>query len=528
MSDTQTMSTPSKPDPQSKSSSWPVEALRWCFSFPVMLATLFLARFTYLLREFHVDPDVWWHIKVGQDVMRTHSWPTSDPYSFTVHGTPWIAYEWFGDVMIGWVAKFGLRALTILLMALAGAVVIALYYYASLSARNSKAGFVAAVLVSVFAIANFNLRPQMFGALFLATTVIVLELFRRGHARALWVFPPLFLVWINTHGSWIVGLSVIVATIVTGLIEFRMGSVENFRWTEKQRIQLELALLGSIAVIPLTPYGTRLATYPFLVASSLPLNVTYVEEWLPMPFNIVWGKIFLGVVAGAFALQMVYQFKFRLQQWVLAIGGTVMACLHVRFVILFAPFFAPILAVMLSRWFDRYHREKDKYVLNAVLMAGAIFAAVWYFPSRSELERSVERQFPVRALKFLRSYPVKGPIFNNYGTGGYLVAYYPEQKVFIDGRGDLYELEGVMADYMQVATIKPAALPVLNFYGIRLCLLERGEPLAVVLAERPDWKQIYYDDAHVIFERDDAQSAEATRSATQMAYGGGGHDSPAD
>jgi len=502
--------------------------LKWIFSFPAMLGTFFLGRLAYELREFKVDPDLWWHIKLGQDIARSLHWPTTDPYSFTVHGTPWIAYEWFGDVMIGFVARFGLQALAGLLIALASLITIALYYYASLSAGNSKAGFVSAVLVTVFAVGNFNLRPQMFGALFLSITVIALELFRQGNKRALWIFPPLFLVWINTHGSWIVGLSVVAVTLFAGLFEFHFGSVEAVRWSERQRIQLELALLGSLIVIPITPYGTRLATYPFLIASSIPLGVNYVMEWFPMPFDIFWGKFFLALLLGAFALQLIYQFKFRLQQWILAIGGVIMACLHVRFVLLFAPFFAPIYAVMLSRWLDKYRPEKDKFVLNFVLMAGVIAASVWYFPSNAELQRLLEKQYPVRAVNFLRSHPVQEPIFNSYGYGGYLVAYLPEHRVFIDGREDLYEFEGVMADYLQATWLKPAAFSIFRLYGIRTCLLERNEPLALTLRELPGWKQIYADDKSVIYVRADSVMTSTASNGQPTLSRRSGHESPAD
>ena len=492
-----------------------IEALKWVTSFPAMLGVFLVGRVFIAAREFVVDPDVWWHIKVGQDLLRTHHWPTTDPYSFTAFGTPWIAYEWLGDVAIGFVGKFGLRALDALLLLLGGAIAIALYYYASLCAKNSKAGFASATIVSIFAVENFNLRPQMFGFLFLVISLIALEHFRQGRPKALCILPPLFLIWINAHGSWIIGLGVMLVTLFAGLFNFSVGSVEGVRWSEKQRIQLELALLGSLAVIPLTPYGTQLATYPFLVASSLPLNAENVLEWLPMPFNSLLGKLFLAVVVGAFVLQILYHFKFRLQQWILGIGGAVMACLHVRFVLLFAPFFSPILGIMFAPWLDRYHREKDKFVLNAVLMAGAVFAMVWYFPTRSELEHVVETRFPVRAVNFLHTHPIEGPLFNSYDYGGYLIGNLPEHKVFIDGRGDLYEFEGVMGDFLQVVNVRPATFAVLRFYGIRTFLLQQNEPLAMVLAERPDWKRIYKDDTSVIFVRQDSASTFAGDGGSQ-------------
>ena len=208
------------------------------FSFPAMLGVCLVTALASQLRDFQVDPDVWWHIKNGQTIIATHHWPTVDPYSFTVSGTPWIAYEWLGDVAIGFTAQFGLRALEAFLMILAGLIAIAIYYFASLSAGKSKAGFVAAFVVSVFAIANFNLRPQMFGALFLAITLVVLELFRQGRSKALWALPPLFLLWINFHGSWIIGLGVIVVTLAGGLFDFRIGSVEGVRWTRETTIAI--------------------------------------------------------------------------------------------------------------------------------------------------------------------------------------------------------------------------------------------------------------------------------------------------
>src|ERR1700739_3447725 len=89
-------------------SSRALEALKWIFSFPAMLGTLLVGRVAYQLRGFAIDPDVWWHIKDGQTIAATHHWPSVDPYSFTVAGTPWLAYEWLfgGGVWLGWKLLF--------------------------------------------------------------------------------------------------------------------------------------------------------------------------------------------------------------------------------------------------------------------------------------------------------------------------------------------------------------------------------------------------------------------------------------
>src|SRR5260370_32844311 len=54
--------------------------LRWVFSFPAMLGTFLVGRVFFEGRAFLVDPDLWWHIKVGQNILATHHWPTTEPF----------------------------------------------------------------------------------------------------------------------------------------------------------------------------------------------------------------------------------------------------------------------------------------------------------------------------------------------------------------------------------------------------------------------------------------------------------------
>src|SRR5215472_101918 len=142
------------------SSRWYWELLKRTFSFPAMLGTFLVGKMFYEGRKLLIDPDVWWHIKTGQAILATHHFPTADPYSFTVHGQPWIAYEWLGEVATALVAGLGgLRALDFYLIALGSAVLMTLYYLGTLRSGNSKAGFVAAGLLSSWTVASFTLRP---------------------------------------------------------------------------------------------------------------------------------------------------------------------------------------------------------------------------------------------------------------------------------------------------------------------------------------------------------------------------------
>jgi hypothetical protein len=482
---------------------WAIERLKLIFSFPAMLGGLLITGVFVARHKFEVDPDLWWHLKVGEKILATHSWPTTDPYSFTAAGQPWLASEWLGDVLFAAVARVGgLRGLQALLIILGAAVMLSLYGYATLRSKNSKAGFVTATVLLVLAATNFNLRPQMLGYLFLILTLIALESFRQGQLTALWFLPALFLLWINTHGSWEIGLGAILVYWVCGLKELRFGDIDMHAWEPGERMRLSLVFLLCLAVIPITPYGTRLAIYPFQYVFSLPLNLAYINEWQPMPFNLFSPKLFLALVLGAIIMQIAFQFRWFMEDFLLFSGATAMAFVHRRFLLIFVPFFAPVLACMLARWLPGYHREKDPHVLNAALLAMMLGAMLHYFPSQSQIEENVNAHFPVLAISYLKDHPLAGPMFNSYVFGGYLVySTNDEHKVFIDGRGELYEPGGVYADYLHISLMKPGLLSVLHNYGIKTCLVRRDDPLAVLLGALPKWKLLYSDNVSTLLVR---------------------------
>jgi hypothetical protein len=493
------------PEPRTAWSAPPlaVGILQKIISFPTMLASLLVGATFFVGRRFVVDPDLWWHIKVGEGILSTHRWPVTDTFSFTVSGQPWLAYEWLGDVALAGVWRLGgYRGLDALLIALASAIMLALYSLATLRSGNSKAGFVAAVALLILASVSFSLRPQMLGYLFLILTLIVLERFRQGKPRALWLLPILMLLWVNAHGSWIIGLGAIFVYWISGIVTFRAGNLEARAWTATERRSIALAFLGCVAALPLTPYGVRLAASPIEFAFTLPLNVSQISEWRSMGFDLWLGKWFLALLIGFILAQVTMRFTWRLEEFVLFLAGTIVACVHIRFLLVFVPVSAPIFATVLARWVPPYERRKDKFALNAVLMATVAALMIHFFPSSAQIQTKVAEQFPVAAVGYLEHHAVPEPMYNNYGFGGYLVwKRGPQHKVFIDGRGDLYERGGLLADYVHIADVKPEALILLRRYGIQSCLIQRDEALATVLSASPEWQRIYSDDRSALFVR---------------------------
>jgi hypothetical protein len=480
-------------------------------SFPCMLGLMLAGAMFVPLRRFFVDPDVWWHIKVGATIFSTHRFPTTDPYSFTSHGTPWIAYEWLGDLpLAGIQGAWGFRGLMLFDFVLASAILFALYTLAMLRSGNPKAAFVTCGVLLLLIYPSCTLRPQMFGYLFLITTLIALERFRRGRAGALWLLPPMFLVWVNMHGSFVLGLFALGVYWASGLMEIHWGELSSRLWTPGERLRLELIALLCLIALTITPYGTEVCLYPLNMAFAQPINVANIQEWQSMLFSEFFGKLFLALILGFLLAQVTQRCAWRLEELALFLAGVVAACLHLRFLLVFVPFSAPLFAVILARWIPSYEPAKDKYVLNAALMALGIGAVVWFFPTRAMLQKTMEEKWPVRAVAYLKLHPAPVPMYNTYGYGGYLVWQLDGQnKVFIDGRADIYERTGVLADYLKISRLAIPAPALLDAYGIQSCLINYDEALRTFLANSPAWQKVYSDDVSVLFVRQARKTEES-------------------
>jgi hypothetical protein len=471
------------------------------FSFPAALAALMVGGIFVPLRNFWVDPDVWWHIRVGDTILLTHRWPTVDPYSFTAHGTPWIAYEWLGEVVLALANRaWGLRGLMFYDYVLAVVIVLLLYVLTTLRCGNSKAAFVACAIMLPLVYPSCSVRPQMIGYVFLLLTLILLERFRTGHTRGLWWLPPMFLVWVNEHGSFVLGVFALVVYWASGLVEIHWGGLESRLWTAPERVRLELVGFFSLIALTITPYGTEICLYPANMAFGQPINVANIQEWQAMTFGDVFGKLFLAVILGFILAQIVLRPTWRLAELVLFFAGFTAACMHLRLILLFVPFCAPLFAVILAHWVPPYEPTQDKYALNAILMTLVLAGVIWFFPTRAALEKVMEHDWPVRAAVFLRQHPQPQPLLNSYGYGGYMIWQLSDRyKVFIDGRGDLYERVGVFSDYLAMFRLAYPASRLLKAYNIQTCFIGRQEALAALLDASPDWQQVYGDPLSVIY-----------------------------
>jgi len=476
------------------------KVIRAVFSFPVMLASIIVV-FVFLGMGSSVgDPDLWWHLRNAEYLFTHLTTPQVDFYSYTTNGYPWMNHEWLAEIpyYLAW-RMGGLMGVYVLSVGLLCFIMLGIYYWAYNQSRNLKASCVVTCFSMFLAVVSFGPRAILFGYIYLLILLLLLARYRATGQAPLWVIPPLFCVWINTHGSWLLGLIVFSIYLVAGLVEGSWGRVEAVRWVPAQRQRLLITIGASICAMLVNPFTYRLVAYPFDLAFRQKLNIANIEEWASVNFNEPRGVVVLILLAVVFLGALLSRYRWKLEEFLLASFALYAGLKHVRFLILAAILLAPLLAKMLDM-IPPYKPEIDKPLLNAVIMAFLLLFVVRRFPSSEDLDKAVSRTFPVGAITFIKSHGLSGNMFNHYTWGGYLIFSCPKIKTFVDGRTDIFEYTGVLKDYVDAERLK-GSLEILDKYNVRFVLLPLESPLAYLLKSNGGWKMIYADSIATILER---------------------------
>jgi hypothetical protein len=475
-------------------------------SFHAVLTLLVVTLIFVLSRKGVSDPDIWWHLHNADYLVQHHSLPRADMYSFTVSGHPWINHEWLAELpyYLGW-RVLGLSGINAVMVAILSLIFLGVLYLCYRETGHYKASVVAVCFVVFLGTVSFGPRTILFGYADLVLLLIVLQRFRQKGDAPLWLIPPLFCLWANTHGSWLIGMVIFSTVIGAGLLQGEWGFIAAEPWTPSQRNRLLMSWSASLVALFVNPFGARLVFYPFDLAFRQKLNIEHVAEWVSVNFHDLRGKMVLVLL-----IVLLLSALLRARRWTLAELGLVLFALYsgltyTRFLFLLAVVIAPVLAKTFD-FVPRYRREMDTPVINFFVIILMLAGVAHYWPRESQLQALVDEQYPAEAVSYLQTHPPTGPVLNFYLWGGYLNWRDPSVKVFLDSRVDIFEYSGVLQDYLDLLGLDHPA-PILDKYRIRYVLFPRGEPLTYVLQHDAQWKVLYSDKLSVLLERNNDDSA---------------------
>jgi hypothetical protein len=476
------------------------ERYRSTVSFLVVLTFVFLTLVFILAHGKVADPDIWWHLHNGDYLIQHHRLPSYDMYSFTVPGHPWINHEWLAELpyYFGWrlLGLSGIDAVAVTVLSLIFLGVLCLSY-------RECGNYKAAVLASSYAVflgrVSFGPRTILFGYAYLVALLLVLQRFRQKGQAPLWLIPPLFCLWVNTHGSWFIGMIIFSIIVAAGLIRLKWGMIDSEPWTPSQRKNLLLAWGASVALLFVNPFGARLVFYPLDLAFRQTVNIEHVAEWVSVNFHDARGKFVIVLLIILLVSSLLRPRRWTLSELVVVLFVLYSGLTYGRFLFLLGIVIAPAPAKILD-FVPPYRRELDTPVINTFAILLMTIAIVHYWPRQSQLQRSVEDRYPLQAISYLEAHPPSGPIMNYYLWGGYLNWKDPNLKVFIDGRADIFEYSGVFQDYLSLLGLE-APEAILDKYKARYVLFPRHEPFTYFMEHDPQWKTVYSDQLSIQVER---------------------------
>ena len=473
----------------------------------VFIIILGLGLLVMAARAVH-DPDVWWHLRSGQEIVASHHVPRRDIFSYTRYGQAWIAHEWLSEVIFFLI--FRAASWAGLMVVFAGVIAgTFLLLYRQCAGRPYIAGLMVA-LGAMATVPSWGVRPQMFSMLLAAVFLWLLDKARRhdpAQLRFLWWMPLLMLLWVNLHGGFLLGPALMAITLAGWALEAWLGVA---KWPEARARVLRLggALAACVAVIPLNPNGLELYRYPFQTLQARTI-VNYIVEWASPNFHSTDFKPFLGLLLLTWLVVAFSRKRLSPTQILLLLAtayGGLSAARHIPiFVLVAVPILAEGLEELAARrhWFspEEASLPPAKLAINFVLVLAVCALTVLRFRQVIQSQAAGEAEnFPVAATEFLIREHLPAPIFNYYDWGGYFIAkLYPQYQVFIDGRTDLY---GTLMDtFSDTARGEDNWQEGLQKYHVQTVVVPPASGLAGLLRLNAAWKKEFEDKQAVVFVR---------------------------
>lgn len=503
----------------------------------LLLVYVFLLLFVPL-----ADPDFFWHLKTGQRILETGELPGGeDPFSYTsprplsdaqVEG---LRSQWLGQVFLYAVYRLGgypglivFRSLLILIPFVAS--------YVIASRRGLSPLWTVPVLLLPMLLISFSLqyafeRPQAFTVVFSFALVPLLFRLRRPGGRWPWVvlLVVMMALWSNLHGGFIFGV-VMIAAFAFGVV------VEAAATRRKEELFIILPSAAAIAASLLNPNTYRLL-HDFLRAhlsrfvagpstGGPPGTVDVVGqilEYKPLWFfyrelHLIWPLFMVAFIALSAAMLVVRyaaQRRVRLPEALLAAAIVVFSLYYARgstLGLVALPLFLAYAAGDLGKpW--RLASGAAAAVLCAALLFITVQRSPWQLRPTVPPDTWIDASYPEGAVNFIKENELRGPMFNDFRWGGYLIwRLYPEYKVFIDGR----LVSNPMLDaYMFVTKASPGAMRELDAFGVnfiltRIMVRESGvvAPLILRFLETGsgEWRLVYVEGNTALFVRNRPQN----------------------
>jgi hypothetical protein len=482
------------------------------------------------------DAGIGWHIRNGEQILHTHTIPRIDSFSFAMSGHTWYAWEWLYDLLIAGIhSGLGLNGVVFFT-----ASVIASTFALSLKIglkRGAGLPLMMALLVLSIAAASihFLARPHVLSWLFALIWFYLVDTDAdatyRGEFHRLFWYPLLILLWVNLHGGFLFAFVLLGIYSAGGLVQFFLSRKEEERCLIRVKLnRFAAASLLSFLASLVNPYSYKLYIhiYEYLTNRFL---MDHIDEFLSPNFHGGAQQCFAALLLSALVTLAGLTEKPSPARLLVVIFAAYSGLYSSRNLplssILLSLVIAPILSkavsgavenqtilVPLRLFFVRLRSFSNRMTVMESRLRGHIWAVLAFilgiaicmhggkFGKQPWMDaRFSAKRFPVEATNVIIKHGIRDPVFCPDYWGGYLIyRLYPQSKVFVDDRHDLYG-EEFLKQYLQVVHVGPHWSEVLDRWRVNRVLAPTQSSLTNILRESPQWAVVYEDGTAALFDR---------------------------
>ena len=432
--------------------------------------------------------DVFWTLAAGETILTHHSLFGTDAFTYTEPHRRWIADEWGSEVVLASLYKvFGSWAFNIFAIGTGAlSLLCTLLYTRALGARGSRVAILMVLLAMGIAPVITQDRGVAFSLIWLPLELLVLTKARENPRWLLWL-PPLFVCWVNTHGSVLFGLFVLALELAWSRGPSRWLAAIGGTGRSSYPSQLALAIVAAFVASCISPYGPAVLRYDLGVTSNTQIS-QYIAEWQSPDFHSIEMLAFylipISILFLAFRSRRIMVLEFTLT------ALCFIAALHSGRAVVYLFVAACGLAACLPprpAWGARTRRLVGAIAIALTITVVALPAV----PAGS-----VTADTPVAAFNFLAARP--GRIFTEQAWASYGILQH--RASFFDGRADYFS-GAVFSDYIAIDGVSVNPDPILSKYGVTYVIWAPGTPLYNFLLHDPRWRVIDRTRPAVIFTR---------------------------
>lgn len=490
-------------------------------SFQLLMLILILLLVFLMAARSAGDPDMFWHLRAGEETIKGGKPLLVDTMSYTKLGERWVNHSWLAQVFIYLFYQMGgFFGLSLYVALLATATMFVLY-------QTMEGGIFlrAGIIVLVCAVIGpvWSPRPQMFSLLLFAGLLLWLERYQKRKTSRMWHLPLLFILWSNLHGGYSFGFMLLGITLGGMIFDhvLRPHTDQTMTWREIGRLADWTAI--SLLAVLINPNGLHTWEIPF---QTVGVAVTdYIQEWESLDFHRLSSMPYIILLFSSFvALGLSKRKASGPEVAGLTLFG-VSSLIAQRMVGIFAIFAAVVLArhaedaiqisylhllsTPLGKKYENWRKTRKEVpihprvrkAINLSLVA-VLSLAGWvklaYVSSPVVVNSNLATYYPIGAVEYLAENGTPGNILNDYGWGGYIDFHLRDYKIFVDGRTDLYG-DDLFLEWMDLIAAKPGWEQTLKAYKVSYILLP-PKMMVVDEAKNAGWSVIYEDDLSVLLK----------------------------